>query len=331
MNKNRIKIIAEIGSIHDGSLGNAIKAIEVAKKCGADIVKFQTHLAEFETLKNAPSPPYFKNESRMDYFKRTSFNLEQWKLLYDTCKKNKIGFLSSPFSLEAVDLLEKLNVEEYKIPSGEITNIPLLEKLSKLDKNIYLSSGMSNWDEIGTAVNIFNKKKLCLLQCSSIYPCPPEKVGINVMLEMKKKFNLEVGFSDHTEGVAASISAVANGAIIVEKHFTFSKLMYGSDAKNSLEPKDFEYFCKAVKEAFIILKNPVDKDDLAEYKKMKNTFEKSIVSSKNLNSNHIITIHDLAFKKPGDGISASKYKKIIGKKLNKKVSVNHKFTLRDFS
>ena len=145
---NSISIIAEIGSIHDGSFGNAIKAIDAAKEAGADIVKFQTHVAEAESLENAPSPNYFNNESRIEYFKRTSFSCEQWESISEHCKFRGVEFISSPFSLEAVELLEKIGVKSYKIPSGEVTNIPLLERIQETSKSVYISSGMSNWNEL---------------------------------------------------------------------------------------------------------------------------------------------------------------------------------------
>ena len=152
-------IIAEIGSTHDGSLKLAKKSIELASKCGADAVKFQMHIPEEETLKNAPSPKYFNKEPRFEYFKRTGFTFNQWKKLVSHCKKNKVEFMCSPFSSKAVDILEKLNVKRYKIPSGELTNLPMLEKIAKTDKKVLLSTGMSNWNEIKNAVLKFKKKK----------------------------------------------------------------------------------------------------------------------------------------------------------------------------
>ena len=188
-------IIAEIGSVHDGSFGNALKLIECASQCGADAVKFQTHIAEAETLTNAPSPSYFSQESRYDYFSRTSFSLSQWIKLKEEASKYNISFLSSPFSIEAIEILQKVGVFGYKIPSGEVTNIPLLEAVSLTRKPVFLSSGMSNWEELDQAVNILGKNcELTIFQCSSIYPCPPEKVGLNVLLEMKKDMDVRLAF-----------------------------------------------------------------------------------------------------------------------------------------
>ena len=222
MGQKKNIIIAEIGSTHDGSLSLAKKSIRAAADSGADAVKFQLHVAEDETLTNAPSPHYFKNESRYDYFKRTSFNFKEWKQIANECKKNKVEFICSPFSFKSVDILEKLKVKKYKIPSGEVTNIPLLKKISKTGKEILLSTGMSSWKEINLAKKQFKKNKLLIMQCSSEYPCKLKNVGPNLFKDFKKKF-INFGFSDHTLGCAASSIAAALGASVIEKHLLFQK------------------------------------------------------------------------------------------------------------
>jgi len=326
----KFQIIAEIGSVHDGSFGNACKLVEAAAACGADVVKFQTHIAEAETLADAPSPSYFKGEPRLDYFKRTAFSKEQWIIIKDVCKKANVKFLSSPFSLEAVDLLEEIGIDTYKIPSGEVSNLPLLSYVAETGKPIIVSSGMSNWKELDQAVEVLSKGgPLSVMQCTSAYPCPPEKVGLNIILDMLSRWGLPVGYSDHTLGDAASFAAAALGATLIEKHFTFSKLMYGSDAVNSMEPVDFTRFCAGLKDIWRMLENPVDKNDLNALNDMKRIFEKSIVINRLLNSGDIITAEDLAYKKPGDGISASQWKSIIGRKVNKELPVNYKLRPED--
>ena len=328
-NKLNKIIIAEIGSVHDGSFGNAKELIKLASDCGATCVKFQTHIADAESLSDAPNPDYFKDESRLEYFKRTSFSLSQWKELKKIAEENNLMFLSSPFSLEAVDLLEKLNLFGYKIPSGEVTNLPLLEKIATLDKPVFLSTGMSDWDELDAAVAIFKDCDLTIMQCSSMYPCPSENVGLNVILEMKKRYKYRVGFSDHSDGIAASISAVAFGAKVIEKHFTFSKKMYGSDARHSMEPDEFSLFCKEIKNAWNILENPIDKNDTKPYKDIKKIFQKSIVAACYIPKNTIINMQHLAFKKPGDGILANKYREILGHKTVLKIQKNQKIGFKD--
>jgi N,N'-diacetyllegionaminate synthase len=325
-----VTIIAEIGSIHDGSIGNALRAVEAAAACGADVVKFQTHIAEAETLADAPMPSYFMGEPRMAYFRRTAFSLTQWKQIAQHCVEYNVRFLSSPFSLEAVDLLEEVGVELYKIPSGEVSNLPLLERVAATGKRVYLSSGMSNWAELDQAVAVLREGgPLVVMQCSSAYPCTPERVGLNVMLEMQHRYGLPVGLSDHTLGHAACISAAALGAMVVEKHFTFSRLMYGSDARHSMEPDDFRAFCSHVKEAAIIRANPVDKDDLQDYREMKRIFEKSVVTARAMQAGQSLQVADLAFKKPGDGIPAALYRELLGRYVRHALAPDHKITWED--
>ena len=324
-------IIAEIGSVHDGSFGNACRLIEAAADCGANAVKFQTHIAEAETLANAPAPSYFSAEPRMAYFRRTGFSKEQWSQLSQVATSANVDFLSSPFSLEAVDLLESIDMVAYKIPSGEVSNIPLLERIAATGKPVYLSSGMSNWRELDAAVETLKKGgSVTLMQCTSAYPCPAERVGLNVMVKMKERYNLPVGYSDHTLGFAASIAAVTLGATIVEKHFTFSRLMYGSDAKHSMEPEDFRRFCIDLREAAAIVSHPVDKDDLGAFADMKKIFEKSIVTTQEIVAGTILTAEHLAFKKPGDGIPAALYKEIIGRRITRDISADYKLSEEDF-
>ncbi|NEW91524.1 N-acetylneuraminate synthase family protein [Rhodopseudomonas sp. BR0M22] len=325
-------VIAEIGSVHDGSFGNACRLIEAAADCGADAVKFQTHIAEAETLLDAPSPSYFSAEPRADYFRRTGFSTEQWLRLAAVAAAAKVDFLSSPFSLEAVDLLEQVGIGAYKVPSGEVSNVPLLERIARTGKPIFLSSGMSSWAELDAAVAACHGGgQVTLLQCTSAYPCPPEKVGLNVMVEMASRYKLPVGYSDHTMGFAAPIAAVALGATVIEKHFTFSRLMYGSDAKHSMEPDQFRLLCRELKDAGRMMASEVDKNDLSAVTDMKLIFEKSIVAAAELPAGTEIAESHLAFKKPGDGIPAAKYRDLIGRRVVNAVPRDHKFSLEDFA
>jgi sialic acid synthase SpsE len=334
-NLKRTFIIAEIGNSHEGSVGLAKQFIKVAAESGADAVKLQTHIYEAESLPDAPNPPYFKEETRKEYFERTAFDQDQWielkRFAEDECE---VEMISSPFSLEAVDLLEKVGLKTYKIPSGEVTNLPLLKKITSTKKKVLLSSGMSSWEELDRAME-FLKKNGCydpiILQCTSEYPCTPEHCGLNMIPEMKARYQVQVGFSDHTEGLSIPLAASLMGVVVIEKHFTLSKKMYGSDAKFSLKPKEFREMVKNIREVELAIASPLDKDQMANsLKEMKYVFEKSIVTSRPLLNNHIITESDLNYKKPGDGISASEYSSIIGKKLNKNVSKNYKLKMDDF-
>ncbi len=316
-------IIAEIGSVHDGSFGNAMKLIELAKECGADAVKFQTHIAEAETIKNAPQPPYFTGEPRFEYFKRTGFSLPQWKALKAHADKLKIEFLSSPFSVEAVELLEKVGMKRYKIPSGEITNIPMLKRIAKTKKQVILSSGMSTLEELDDAVKTIRtgNNDIVILQCTSEYPCPYDQVGLNVLDEMKKRYKCPVGLSDHTLTTYAPFAAVTLGASVIEKHLTFSRKMYGSDAKHSLEPIEFTDMVSGIRAIEEMLVSKVIKD-AKNMRQMKEIFEKSVVSACAIKKGTVITGAMIAVKKPGTGIPARKFDDIVGRKAKSDIAAD---------
>jgi len=324
-------IIAEIGNMHEGSVGLAKAFIKEVAACGADAVKFQTHLFDAESLPNAPNPPYFREESRSQYFQRTSFDVSQWKDLKEYAENEcHIRFLSSVFSIEAVDMLEKIDIGMYKIPSGEVSNIPMLERIAQTGKTVLLSSGMSNWSELGRAVNVFKGIEygdLVLLQCSSIYPCPPEKTGLNILGQMKERYSTKIGFSDHTLGFSAAVAAVVLGAEVIEKHFTLSRKMYGSDAPFSIEPDDFRRYVSEIRDMALALSIKIDKDTMcSELQEMKVIFEKSIVAKRELSEGTIINIECLAFRKPGDGIPAAKYNELIGRRTKVNIPKDTKLT-----
>lgn len=316
-----VLIIAEVGSVHDGSLGNATKLIDVAAECGADAVKFQTHIAEAETLRGAPMPPYFKGEPRFEYFQRTGFSPEEWRRLKEHADARRIEFMSSPFSEAAVDLLEKAGVARYKIPSGEVTNTPMLQRIAATGKPVLLSSGMSDWKELDIAVEIFRRAKvdLTILQCTTEYPCANKAVGLNVIHEMKARWCLPVGFSDHTLDNHAALAAVALGAVAVEKHLTFSKRMYGSDAPHSAEPAQFADLVKGIRAISEMLANPVDKASAEPYRAMKQIFEKSVVSLVEIPAGAVITRAMLGVKKPGTGIPAARLTELVGMRAARRI------------
>ena len=312
----KVTIVAEVGSVHDGSWGNACRLIDVAAEVGADVVKFQMHIADAETLRDAPMPPYFKGEPRFDYFERTGFSLEQWSQLRAHCTEQQIEFMSSPFSLAAVDLLEEIGVARYKIPSGEVTNLPMIERIAQTGKPVILSSGMSTWRELDKVVNLCLRyhDKLTILQCTSEYPCVYENVGLNVMLEMKERYQLPVGLSDHTLTPYASLAAVALGATVIEKHLTFSRYMYGSDARHSMEPEEMAELVRGVRAIEVMLTSQVNKDAVADrLSSMKEIFEKSIVSLVDIPAGTRLTDKMLGIKKPGTGIPPSHLSQVTGK------------------
>lgn len=316
-----VLIVAEVGLMHDGKIEEAHRLIDTAQQCGADAVKFQTHIAEAETLKNAPAPAYFQSESRFDYFKRTAFTKAQWQDVKDACAKKKILFLSSAFSNEAVDLLNAVGVSMFKVPSGEVTNLPYLERIAKTGKPVLLSSGMSNWAELDEAVATIRKynSKLTLFQCTSKYPCPYEHVGLNVIAEMRDRYKAPVGLSDHTLTNFASYAAVALGATVIEKHLVISRSAYGSDAKHSLEPVEFKAMVEGIRAIETMVDHPVDKNDLASFKDMKTIFEKSVVSVRDIPAGAVITSDMIGVKKPGGGVPPKKWADVIGSRSKRAI------------
>ena len=329
----QVFIIAEIGSVHDGSFGNALNLINAAAECGVDAVKLQTHISERETLPDAPMPPYFKGEPRFEYFKRTGFTLDQWQQFRQRCYERGVAFLSSPFSEEAVDLLEGVGMSRFKIPSGEVTNLPMLEKIARLRQPVLLSSGMSSWEELDRAVETIRQHhdQLTVLQCTSEYPCPYERVGLNVMLEMHERYGLPVGLSDHTLTSYATFAAVTLGASAIERHFTFSRKMYGSDARHSLVPEEMSDLVQGIRAIEIMLQSKVDKDEIGRFRQMKKIFQKSLVPLRDLPAGTVLTRDMVGIKKPGTGISATRLDEFLGRELGRDVKANSLFQEADFN
>ncbi len=319
-----IFIVAEVGSVHDGSFGNATRLIELAAELGADAVKFQTHIAAAETLRDAPMPPYFTGEPRFDYFERTGFSPAQWRDLKGSADAAGVEFLSSPFSEAAVALLEEIGVGRYKIPSGEVTNLPLLRAVAATGKPVLLSSGMSDWAELDAAVETLRAGgPVTVMQCTSAYPAPDERVGLNVIGEMAARWGLPVGYSDHTLDNHAAFAAAALGAVAIEKHLTFSRAMYGSDARHSAEPAQFAELVRGVRAIARMRAHPVDKNDLGPYRQMKAIFEKSVVTAAPVAAGTTLTPALLAVKKPGSGIPAARRDELLGRRVRRDLPADH--------
>jgi N,N'-diacetyllegionaminate synthase len=306
-------VIAEAGMNHDGSLGNAIRMAEVAAECGADAVKFQLHDAPAETTRDAPSPPYFTHETRWEYFERTAFSDDQWRTLKDACDRAGIEFACSAFSLRALDRLESLGVARHKIPSGEVTNLDLVRAAASTGKPVLLSSGMSSWAELDAAVEAAGED-VTVLQCTSAYPTPPERVGLNLLDELRERYGKPVGLSDHTLGANAAFAAVSLGATVVEKHFTLSRELYGPDAALALEPYELEELVDGIREIETMLASPVDKDDVEPFDELKQVFEKSVVSTREIPAGAEISREMVSAKKPGTGIPARLLPEVVGRK-----------------
>jgi len=324
--KHSTFIIAEIGQAHDGSLGILHSYIDALATTGVDAIKFQTHIAEAESSAAEPFRVNFSYEdaTRYDYWQRMSFTLEQWKGIKAHCDEVGLEFMSSPFSQAAVDLLETVGVQRYKIGSGEVNNFLMLEKIANTGKPIILSSGMSSFEEIAAAVDFLEPygNELSILQCTTSYPTPPERIGLNVIGELKTRFvNAKIGLSEHTANIATGIAAVALGAELLEFHVVFDRRIFGPDAKSSLTIDETKQLVDSIRFIEQAVANPIDKSDNSPYTDLKKIFEKTLAVNKDLPAGHILQFDDLEAKKPAQqGISASDFKQIIGKKLNKALS-----------
>lgn len=320
-----VYLIAEVAQAHEGSLGIAHSFIDAAAEAGADAIKFQTHIAHAETTCQEPWRVKFSKQdaTRWDYWKRMEFSHKQWEGLIEHAREKSIEFLSSPFSSEAVDLLDSIGIEAWKIASGEVSNIPLLKKLASTGKPALISSGLSDWQEIDTAVECFKSEgvQVGLFQCTTAYPCPAEKVGLNLITEMIDRYNLPVGLSDHSSKIYSGLGATALGASMVEVHVAFSRKMFGPDAPASLtfdELRKLREGCDFIRQSTT---NHIYKESLSvEQKDLRAIFNKSIYLKSTLPEGTKLTESDLLFKKPGTGIPASKWKLIIGRTLTHKKS-----------
>src|SRR5438067_2889552 len=271
-----VYVIAEAGMNHDGSLGNAIRMVEVAAEAGADAVKFQLHDAAAESTRDAPSPPYFQHESRWEYFQRTAFTDDQWRALREACDGAGIDFVCAPFSVEALERLERIGVARYKIGSGEVTNLELIRAAAATHKPVLVSSGMSTWEELDAAVEAAGENA-AVLQCTSAYPTPPERVGLNLLGELRERYRKPVGFSDHSLGPYAAFAAVDLVAELVETLFSISKEMYGPDAALALEPDGRAELVDGIRESGEILAAPVGQGaEAVALRGMKGSLETSV-------------------------------------------------------
>jgi len=312
-------VIAEAGVNHNGDIKLAKRLIDVAKKAGGDAVKFQTFKAEDVVTKNVALAEYQKKsiekkESQLKMLKKLELSYEDFKKLKKYADKKGIIFLSTPDTEEDAVFLKNL-VPAYKIGSGDLTNLPLLEKVAKKKKPIILSTGMSTLNEVREAVRVVKKQgnnKIILLHCTTNYPCPLEEVNLRAMQTLKKEFDLPVGYSDHTLGMIVPITAVALGAQVLEKHFTLSRDSLGPDHKASLEPKELKEMVIAIRKAEKALGVGIKKPTKSE-EKIKGDARKSIVAMINIPKNTKITENMLIIKRPGIGIEPKYFDKVVGK------------------
>ncbi len=312
-------IIAEIAQAHEGSLGIAHSYIDALADCGVDAVKFQTHIAEAEssTYESFRVNFSFEDNTRYDYWKRMEFTPDQWAGLKKHCDDKNVEFISSPFSVAAVQLLEKLNVKRYKIGSGEMTNYLMLDAIAKTGKPIILSSGMSDWTELNETISFLKPygNQLSILQCTTAYPAQPEQWGLSVIKEMKENFGIPVGYSDHSAEIFACLAATTLGAELLEFHAVFHPSLFGPDAKASLTPDQIKILVSGVRKINIALNHTTHKQDVSGFNELKILFGKSLAVNKSVFKGDSILLSDLESKKPGNiGISAKHFQSILGKK-----------------
>jgi len=324
-------IMAEVAQAHDGSLGMAHAYIDAGADAGVDAVKFQTHIAACESTMREPWRVQFsrQDESRFAYWKRMEFTPEQWAGLRDHCRDRKVDFVSSPFSPEAVDLLEELDVAFWKVASGEMSNIPLLRAMLKTGHRMVLSSGMSSWEELDRVVEMCRAagSEYWLMQCTSEYPCPPEQWGLNVLAELKDRYGCPVGLSDHSGSIAPGIAATALGAEILEVHLVFHRGLFGPDVSSSVTVEELGALVKGARMVREAMHAPVKKDEMAQsMEPMRNIFGKSIVARRDLEAGTILCEELLAMKKPGEGMSAAEWDGMIGKRLLKSLAADECLT-----
>jgi N,N'-diacetyllegionaminate synthase len=327
-------VVAEVAQAHDGSLGTAHAFIDAVATAGADAIKFQTHIAAAESTEGEPWRVRFslQDETRFDYWKRMEFSEEQWQGLADHSREAGLQFLSSPFSFEAVDLLDRIGTPAWKVASGEITNTPLLHRMGKTGKPLLLSSGMSTWDELDDAVEIAREYGLpyCVFQCTTEYPAPPERVGLNIIQSLKARYDCPVGLSDHSGTIFPSLAAVLLGASLIEVHVTLSRHAFGPDVSASLTIEELNTLVQGVRFLERARSHSVDKDtQAASAEELRTVFGRSIVARVEIEAGVSLSEANLALKKPGGGMPPSEWEKVMGRRLKRRVARDQAITEAD--
>jgi N,N'-diacetyllegionaminate synthase len=314
-------IIAEAGVNHNGSLELAKKLVDIAVDAGADAVKFQTFKADKLVSRTAQKAEYQKqttaaDESQYEMIKKLELDENAHRELIRYCNEKQIMFLSTPFDHDSIDMLNNFGMPIFKIPSGEITNLPYLRHIGRLDKEVILSTGMADLGEIEDALDVLMqagvpKDKITVLHATTEYPCPIEEVNLRAMQTIRAAFGVKVGYSDHTQGIEVPIAAVATGACVIEKHFTLDRAMDGPDHKASLEPEELKAMVRAIRHIDLAMGNGIKKPSKSEVKNI-SIARKSIVALRPIKSGEIFNSENLTVKRPGNGINPMRWDEIIG-------------------
>lgn len=321
---NHVCVIAEAGVNHNGDFELAKRMVDVANAAGADYVKFQTFVPQKLVSKFAEKAEYQKqttksNETQLQMLEKLCLTNDNFMELKNYCEKIGIGFISTPFDLESIDILEKFNMDFWKVPSGEVTNLPYLEAIAKTGRKIIMSTGMCNLDEIADAINVLESNgttDIELLHCNTQYPTPIEDVNLSAMKQIADYTHKKVGYSDHTMGIEVPIAAVAMGACVIEKHFTLDKTMEGPDHRASLNPEELKAMVEAIRKIEMALGDGNKKPSESE-RANKVVARKSIVASCPIKKGEVFTSKNITTKRPGNGISPMNWYEIIGTKATK--------------
>jgi N,N'-diacetyllegionaminate synthase len=316
-----VYIIAEAGVNHNGSLELAKKMVDSAKEAGADCIKFQTFVAKNIASKTAGKAEYQKqqtdsNESQLEMLKKLELSFEEFIELNEYCKSKKIDFLSTGFDFDSIGFLRRIDLRIWKIPSGEITNLPYLIKIAKLNKPVILSTGMSTMEDIRLALKVLIENgsgEITILHCTTEYPTPFEEVNLLAMKTINSEFGVPIGYSDHTIGIEVPIAAVAMGATVIEKHFTLDRNMEGPDHKASLEPDELKAMVTSIRNIELAVGTGEKKPVKSEQRNMM-VARKSIIANRNIKKGEVFTENNLTVKRPGNGISPMKWFEVIGRK-----------------
>ena len=323
----RCIVVGEVAQAHDGSLGFAHAFIDAIAAAGADAVKFQTHIASAESTPAEPWRVRFSSQDarRYDYWKRMEFSEDAWHGLKKHAEERNLWFLSSPFSVEAIELLERVGVAAWKVASGETSNLPFLERLTRDGRPVLLSTGMSSTEEIDRAVELIQSRgrALAVMQCTSAYPCPPEKVGLNLISQFRERYGCAVGLSDHSGTIYPGLAAATLGIDILEVHVTLSRDMFGPDVPASLTPVELKQLTDGIQFIERMSANPLDKDESArETAPLHDLFTKSVVARIDLPAGTVLTAEHLTAKKPGTGIPAGRLPEVVGARLARAVAAD---------
>ncbi len=330
-----VKIVAEVAQAHDGSLGSALSFVDAVARAGADAVKFQTHIAEAESTPHEPWRVRFssQDETRYDYWKRMEFTEPQWREIRERAAERGLDFISSPFSIEAAEMLTRVGLSAWKIASGEVRSRALLDCISESSLPVYLSTGMSPLAEVDESVRLLRDRGLDLtvMQCTSMYPTPAERVGLNVLSEFRDRYpGCSVGLSDHSGTIFPGLAAVALGADAVEVHVCFSREAFGPDVPASLTVDELAELVRGASFLDAARAAPVDKDAVAEeLAPMRRLFMKSVVAAADLPAGTVLASEHLALKKPGSGIAAERLGECLGRRLARDVARDHLLTEDD--